>query len=395
LALGLAVLFIIYVILFSVQFGPYLPTEYWIRDVYILKHHIAKDIKEKKIVIISGSSGLFGVDSSLIEDITGIKTLNMSTHAGLTLDFILEPRKLFLKKGDIAVLPLEFECYRQETLYNDLTIEAVITWDRKYYDHLSLWKKIEFISSCSPLRVAAALFQKYVRRQERYSLTPAKIIAAAKASWAKSDNKLKPGPIYQNIDRYGDIIHNKGTTNKVKAVGYGGMGSPGWEITSYSKKAISAFVNYCRENEIQVFFTWPSTLKSKQFDLNNKIIQGNLTKIKRFLSHLAVPVLGEPGDFHFERKYFFDTHYHLNQTGREIRTRRLINHLPHGMGNLLLKNYKLQNTNYKQITNYNVQNYKQLRHVICHLSSVICLLIFLGFRPNRQKRAGIKNKILY
>jgi hypothetical protein len=28
------------------------------------------------------------------------------------------------------------------------------------------------------------------------------------------------------------------------------------------------------------------------------------------------------------------------------------------MGDLLVKNYKLQNTNYKQITNYNVQNYK-------------------------------------
>lgn len=327
LALGLVVLFIIYVILFSMQFGPYLPTEYWIRDVYILKHHIAKNIKEKKIVIISGSSGLFGVDSSLIEDITGIKTLNMSTHAGLTLDFILEPRKLFLKKGDIAVLPLEFECYRQKTLYNDLTIEAVITWDRNYYDHLSPWKKIEFISSCSPLRVAAALFQKYIKRQERYSLSPAQIIAAAKASWAKNDNRLKPGMLYQNIDRYGDIIRNKGTPKKIRAVGYGGMGSPGWEISSYSIKGLSSFVKYCRENEIQVFFTWPCTLKSKRFDLNNKIIQDNLTKIKRLLNNLNVPVLGEPEDFHFERKYFFDSHYHLNRVGREIRTRRLISRL--------------------------------------------------------------------
>ncbi len=44
---------------------------------------------------------------------------------------------------------------------------------------------------------------------------------------------------------------------------------------------------------------------------------------------------------------------------------------PHGMGDLLVKNYKLQNTNYKQIQNYNVQNHKQWRHVICRLSSVI------------------------
>jgi hypothetical protein len=313
--------------LFSLQFGPYVPTEYWIRDVYILKHYIAQDIKEKKIVIIAGSNGLFGIDSSLIEKATGTKTVNMSTHAGLSLDFLLDPRKLLLNNGDIAVLPLEFECYRQKTRYNDVTIEAVITWDRKYYDRLSPWKKIEFIGSCSPLRVAAALFQKYIKRQERYGLSPAKIIAAAKASWAKSDNRLNPGNLYQNIDRYGDIIQNKGTPKKIRAVGYGGMGSPAWKISPYSIKGLSSFVNYCRENNIRVFFTWPCTLKSKRFDLNNKIIRDNLTKIKRLLNNLNVPVLGGPEDFHFERKYFFDSHYHLNREGREIRTRRLISHL--------------------------------------------------------------------
>jgi hypothetical protein len=327
LVLSLAGLSILYVVLFSLQFGPYVPTEYWIRDLYILKHHIAGDIKEKKIVIISGSNGLFGIDSSSMEKVTGTRTVNMSTHAGLSLDFLLDPRKLLLKKGDIAVLPLEFECYRQKTLYNDVTIEAVITWDREYYDNLSPWRKIEFIRSCSPLRVAAALFQKYVRRQERYSLSPARIIAAAKKSWTKSDNKLKPGTLYQNIDRYGDIIRNKGTPQKIKPVGYGGMGSPGWEISYYSKKGLSSFVKYCRKNGIRVFFTWPCTLKSERFDLNNRVIRDNLAKIKGFLKKLAVPVLGEPEDFNFERKYFFDTHYHLNWAGREIRTRRLTGYL--------------------------------------------------------------------
>ena len=37
----------------------------------------------------------------------------------------------------------------------------------------------------------------------------------------------------------------------------------------------------------------------------------------------------------------------------------MTNPWPHGMGDLLLENYKLQNTNYKQIPDYNVQNYKQ------------------------------------
>lgn len=324
--LNLILLTVVYVILFSLQFGPYIQTEYWVRDAYILKRHIAQSIKEKKIVIIAGSNGLFGIDSSHIENTTGIKTVNMSVHAGLSTGFMLDPRKLPLDKGDIALLPLEFEYYRQKRRFNNLTIEAVITWDRKYYENLSPWQKLEFIASCSPLRVAATLFKKYFRRERRDTMPPPRLIAAAEKSWAANDKGFKSHHLYLNINRFGDAVIAKGPPKKIKIRAYG-MTNPGWEILPLSKKSISSFVKYCRDREVDVLFTWPSTLKSAKFDLKNKIIRNNLAKIKGFLDNLGVPLLGEPEDFHFQRGFFYDTSYHLTPAGKDIRTRRLAAHL--------------------------------------------------------------------
>lgn len=320
-------MFIIYVILFSLQFGPYLPTEYWVRDIYIVKQHILQQIRGQKIVIVSGSNGLYGIDSSMIQEATGVKTVNMSIHAGLSLDFILDPWQLGLKPGDIVILPLEFEFFNQQVSYNNLTIEAVLSWNRGFFDRLSPGKKIEFITSCSPLRVAASIIQKYIRREVRHLLSPAKITRMAEANWSGKKQGI-PGTLYQNINAYGDIIKNQGTGDiKIIETGYGCMVVRGWEVPASSRKSLGSFARYCHKNKIKVFFTWACTLKSRRFNLENPVIQENLAKIKGYLASIDILVLGEASDFHFERKYFFDTNYHLNDEGRTIRTKRIIGFL--------------------------------------------------------------------
>lgn len=112
------------------------------------------------------------------------------------------------------------------------------------------------------------------------------------------------------------------------------------------------FVKYCRKNGVEVFFSWPSTIKPGDLDLhdpilqtplakfltnwfgplppiglylNDKLVAENLVRLKEFLREdLKVRILGEPEDFQFLRQYFFDTYYHLNCQGRTLRTRKLI-----------------------------------------------------------------------
>lgn len=324
----LLALFAMYMVLFSMQFGPYCPTEYWVRDLFILKSHQADKIKEQKIVIMAGSNGLYGFESPLIEKETGIKTINMSLHAGLSLGFILDRKKLRLKPGDMVVLPLEFECYSRTSVFNNVTNEAIISWDKDFYDDLPLWDKIKFISSCSPLRVATGVFQKYIRKSTRYKIDREEIIGKAEHVWAKEE-KAEEGKIqYRLINRYGDIMGNKGTKHKrLKGQTYGGFSSGKWKISSYCKQALREFLDYCNKKNVRVFITWPCTLKSKSFNLKNKHVTANAEKIKKFVSSLGVPMLGSLGDYHFKIDYFFDSGYHVNYKGRRLRTERFLTHL--------------------------------------------------------------------
>ena len=57
------------------------------------KHEIANGIKQPKLIFAGGSNLAFGIDSELIEKKIGKKVVNLSLHAGLGLEFILNELK--------------------------------------------------------------------------------------------------------------------------------------------------------------------------------------------------------------------------------------------------------------------------------------------------------------
>ncbi len=318
----------IYYLLFQLQFGPYESTEYWLRDAYWIKRHIADHTKGQKILIVGGSNGLFGIDSAMITEKTGIPTVNMTLHAGLSPGFLLDPAKYPLNDGDMVIVPMEFDYYYFEKDFNNLTVEAVLTWDHDFFQRLPLSQKITFIRSCSPLRTATILFQKYYRRTPYHGITYEQVLTAARIAWAKQKNGQADANrhlnIYQRISRLGDVVGNKGNPTRIKRGIYSGLDQEDRRITEYAEKRITAFVRHCRERNARVFFTWPCTMRWEQFHYQNPVIRANTEKLDAFITGLGVPMLGKPDDFLFGERYFYDTGYHLNEKGREIRTRRLM-----------------------------------------------------------------------
>lgn len=61
-----------------------------------------------KIVYVSGSSGLFGVDTDYLESLTGKKIVNLALHAGFGTGFITNMAVRNLQKGDVLVLAYEY-----------------------------------------------------------------------------------------------------------------------------------------------------------------------------------------------------------------------------------------------------------------------------------------------
>ena len=123
-----ALIFFVYVNFFC--FDPlYTPAEYWIQDMYNLKDlYFRRSISGKKIIIISGSNSLFGVNSNIVSMKTKTQVLNLAVHAGLPLKFLVQKTLSYVSPGDLVVLPLEYVYYRGSETINDWQKTQFSTW---------------------------------------------------------------------------------------------------------------------------------------------------------------------------------------------------------------------------------------------------------------------------
>ena len=89
---------------------------------------------------------------------------------------------------------------------------------------------------------------------------------------------------------------------------------------------LNKFLKFTDKNKIKVYATWPNTYLNSSYK-NNTQVATNLEIYKSFWKNLGIEVLGEPEDAMFAGEYFYDSVYHLNRKGTELRTLKLINEL--------------------------------------------------------------------
>ena len=154
----------VYLLLFRCQFGPYVPAEYWLREVAIVKQQLCRETPSPKVLILSGSNALFGFDSDRLAHFLERPVINFGLHAGLSLEYLLNRYDLSLKPGDWVILPLEYELYRTAESNTSWFTTQVMAWDPAYFEDLSLIEKARFIRSVSPLRLFSNLLNRFLVR---------------------------------------------------------------------------------------------------------------------------------------------------------------------------------------------------------------------------------------
>lgn len=267
--------------------------------ITLTKHReLAEKIDSPKILVIGGSSTLFGIDSELIYKNLNYHVVNLGSFASLRLEYILYDAKKSIKNNDIVILPLEYGIY-----YNDMFSEGRIIqiWqnDKEYFDKISFVEKIRLLYSI-PFNIEGKVLGIYMGMKE------------------KQDIPLE----YNSINKNGDSVNTLETKEKVVNIK-----EPFDERIIYldtkTKETIIDFLNYCKEKNVKVFITYPSYYyKQKYFDGYNL---EQINKINNFWQEQDVIILGQYTDFIYtDKNNFYDTEYHLNIKGREKRTEKLI-----------------------------------------------------------------------
>lgn len=251
----------------------------------------------RRIIFLSGSNILFGVDANLIEETIKMPTINYGSHAGLG-NYIFYNAKRVLKSGDILFLPLEYEYYNladKELKLNNIIIEYIIDNDNCAYRDLPYKDKLLVI------RYLFNNFGKIISNQsrERFKLTN------------KPYDLDEKGNIVGNIATKEDFIKkHKLVDIRVKQI-----------PADYQQLEIYKFIQWCKNNDIAVYGIAPNIYHPQPPTPSEELA---FAEIRKFYQLCGVNFIGDFTDGFFSDQYMYDTIYHLNHAGRLLRTNYLI-----------------------------------------------------------------------
>lgn len=246
----------------------------WINAIYAKKESAAENIKEPKIVFIGGSATLFGVEAEAISKNLSMPAVNLGTHAGLEIDYLLTRARRSLKHGDIAVLIPEYEHFSYHDRASFIRDKFILCCDRQYMDSLPLLAKLRTIFSATPSDIAALILNRLKNTRSNYDAA--------------------------TINQYGDETAHDG------ALGY--IPAPIAINKEPEFSYITDFANWCRNNGVTLFIYWPPMVDNPVY--RTPEYQAFFKSLGDGLNNITL--LDKPEDNLRAHDDFYDTRYHLN-----------------------------------------------------------------------------------
>lgn len=293
-------------------------TQDWMFYAYRNKQKYASQIFKRKILIVSGSNALFGIEAKQIESSTGIPTVNLAVHVGLGVDYILYQAKKILKPGDIVLIPLEFPLYHQskdEQLLAKTLRNYIISYDHDYLNKLGLIDRLKVLLYPSGINQEDIDLTQALLRNE----TPFDKQAVYSRILAMSDT----GECYtgMTLNRNGDETCNIGKS-PIKNLKEQGKVDPEPKEPIDASGSLRDFCRFANNHQITVISLYPGTLSYSDYNADN--YKTYFSKIKKFWLDQNIPFEDSPNKSFIPEQMMFNTPYHPNDKGRNWRTKNVI-----------------------------------------------------------------------
>lgn len=292
-----------YLLSFSVK-SDYIGNDYM--SAIVFKHNRVKNLNRPKIIFAGGSNLALGLNSELIEKELNAPVVNLSLHAGLGLDFMLNELKAVIIKNDVVFLSTEY--------FLDLTGELELKrLTSNYYSDARKYYIDDELNSF-------AYWLNYSKQSVSRSLDLTRInLEALDLSQNPIQKEKSDEDVYSRngFNKYGDVISHLNKVPSPKKLN-------GRMLFKYfywdGINQLNEFHKYAKEKGVTVFFVYPNYCES-QFNQNKNVINKLALDMSK---DLKMEILNSPSDFVYPDSLFFDTVYHLNKEGREKRTKRMI-----------------------------------------------------------------------
>lgn len=250
---------------------------------------------QRKVVIIAGSNGSFGINSKILTDSLHLPVVNTSTHAGIGVRMEFEMYKDLLEKGDIVIFCPEYYSDKS-TLYGETTLLRILSTHRSDAYSMMTYKQWRSILK--------HLGDHYVRALGHIGSKP-----------------FEGAYSIQSLNSYGDIYYPREHA-EIKAK-YHFTGAMDEESTSYYQYIHS----FTEEKGITLIYLPPTLMKSSYLDQKPQI-----DSLYYFMSDHGMPLQAKPERYVFDDSLYFDTPYHMTTRGADIRTLYILDDVKRVLG---------------------------------------------------------------
>ena len=272
------------------------------------KDNLIRRTQSPKIILVGGSNLAFGIDSKEIGDSLGLNVVNMGLYAKLGLRYMLAQVRPYIKAGDVVVVVPEYDQFYGEYANGDNTLNTALLYAPA--DRIP-----DFIRSYSIIDVVVRPRVENARRS---------FLRAFAAAVGKEDMLFPQdtNEVYNrhSFNEYGDAISHLGRPGKNPDSIYVKPLPPMKEFNRDADEMLNDIESRARAVKAHAYFTFPSYI-DRSYAINIAAIDS----LRRRIDHgTSMRLVGSPQLFVFPKNYFFDTRYHLNAQGRQVRTRKMI-----------------------------------------------------------------------
>lgn len=276
------------------------PQHYFAGSLLHIK--LLQNTPSPRIILVGGSNVSFGLDAALMQRTLGVPVINDGLHAGLGIAPLRELQD-YIHPGDTIIVSLEYGMFSEKNVMDGDTafLSDWIEFAPRRIKYLSNpWKETPGIY--------ATMLQRKVNRQVNTYLFGGSL---------DEERNIFIGTKYDlNGDFIGHLQKASMNPKNIPAIPY--------PVSGLQKDIFAFLENFnrmAREKGAQVFFEAPA---SRQINCAATGEMQMFAFFKTFKELSSIPVLTPLDEVCLPNKYFFDTEYHLNAKGREIKTKRLI-----------------------------------------------------------------------
>ncbi len=258
-------------------------------------------LQSPKITFVGGSNLAFGLDSQAVESQMAKPVVNLGLNSSLGLSFMLEQARSNIRAGDLIVLSPEVEILTNDVDGAGGSAELAAVF-------FVYPKSLKYVTSLRQLEPIFNSFRWLLAENLKILFSPKDYLERKKTVYLRS-----------GFNEHGDMTLH---LNSICSYRCDADAEQTAGLTSGLERSTLLLRKFNREVSLRgakaIMLPPPYPACSFSIEMKMKKLYEEVSKSTGLI------MLGSSDGYLFPESYFFDTKYHLNKQGREIRTHKVV-----------------------------------------------------------------------